>query len=98
MFLLRGQTAGLNSLKICVLRLQLETLLQDRRRFHCSQDRCDPAVDRELGRLMAGRCADDHLLNQHPDHRYVLLLQVLVGGVAHVIEHRIDDQFDILGR
>ncbi len=78
-----------------MLRLQLETLLKDRRRFHRGQDRGDAAVDRELGRLVAGRRPNHHLLHQHPDHRDVLLLEIFVSGVTHVVEHGVDDQFDV---
>ncbi|MCD2180414.1 hypothetical protein [Rhizobium sp. C1] len=77
---------------------QLELTLQDRRSLHRSQDRGDTAVDGKLRGLMTRRRADNHLLNQHPDHRDVPLLQIFVSGIAHVIEHRVDDQFDVLGR
>ncbi len=50
-----------------------------------------------FGRSMAGRRANHHLLNQHPDHRDVLLLQVLISGVPNIIKKRVDDQLDHSG-
>ena len=48
-------------LQVVVLLQRLELFLQDRCRFHRSQDRGDPAVDPEACQLVPRRLANDDL-------------------------------------
>ncbi|RKF33347.1 hypothetical protein BCY90_26215 [Agrobacterium deltaense] len=97
MFLRSVEFAGAKLLQIIVLLQRLELLLEDRCRFHRSQDRGDAAVDFEGCRLVAGCLADDDLLDELAHDVDERLLRLGIGVLAHIIECRVDDQLDRFG-